>query len=71
VYIGVQQVNYGIGELNVVGNVIRGAGGKRNAWLSYQIGGGVGLRVLSRDNNVQSAGTPRIVGKGVTLVDGY
>lgn len=71
VYIGVQQVNYGIGELNVIGNAIRGASGKHDTGLSYELGGGVGLKVLSNSNNVQSVGTPRVVGKGVTLVDGY
>jgi len=71
VYIGVPQVNYGTGELNVVNNTIRGAGGAADTGLSYQLGGGAGLLVLSRDNNVQSAGNPREVGSGVTLVAGY
>ena len=71
IYVGVPQVNYKTGEINVVDNVIRGASGKSDIGLSYQLGGGQGLRVLSHDNNVQQAGTPRVVGKGVTLEGGY
>jgi hypothetical protein len=71
VYIGVPQQNYGGGELNVMGNVIRGVSGKNNIGLSYEAGDGVSLKVLSRSNNVQNAGTPRAVGKNVTLEDGY
>jgi hypothetical protein len=71
IYIGVPQVNYKKGEINVVDNVIRGASGKSDIGLSYQLGGGEGLRVLSHNNNIQQAGTPRVVGRGVTLEDGY
>ncbi len=71
VYIGVPQVNYSIGVLNVVDNVIRGANGKHDTGLAYQLGGGQGLRVLSHDNNVQDAGVPRVVGPGVNLVEGW
>jgi len=70
VYIGIPQVNYGTGTINVVDNIIRGANGSHDTGLSYEKGGGVGLLVLSADNNVQSAGKPRSVGAGVTLVNG-
>jgi len=71
VYIGVPQVNYGTGALDVVNNTIFGAGGASDTGLSYQLGAGAGLLVLSRANNVQSAGNPRAVGPGVTLIAGY
>lgn len=71
VYIGVPQVNYSTGVLNVVDNVIRGANGPHDTGLSYQIGNGQGLLLLSHDNNVQEAGVPRVVGPGVTLVEGW
>ncbi len=70
VYIGIPQVNYGTGVINVVDNVIRGANGSHDTGLSYQKGGGAGLLVLSADNHVQSAAMPRAVGAGVTLVSG-
>jgi hypothetical protein len=70
VYIGIPQVNYGTGVINVVDNIIRGANGPHDTGLSYQKGGGASLQILSADNNVQSAGTPRVVGTGVTLVNG-
>jgi len=71
VYIGVPQVNYGTGELNVVGNTIRGAGQRADTGLEYQLNGGNGLEVVSSNNNVESVHTPRIVGVGVKLVTGY
>lgn len=71
VYIGVPQVNYGTGELNVVGNTIRGAGHRADTGLDYQLNGGKGLEILSSNNNVQSVHTARIVGAGVRLVDGF
>jgi hypothetical protein len=69
VYIGVPQVNYGAGVLNVVNNVIRGAGGDRDVGLFYQAGKGDGLQVVSAQNNVQSVAVPRAVGERVVLVD--
>jgi hypothetical protein len=69
VYIGVPKVNQGTGVLNVVNNVIRGAGGDHDTGLSYQVGSAAGLMVLSTGNNVQSAGTARSVGDKVTLVN--
>jgi hypothetical protein len=68
VYIGVPQVNYGTGVINVLSNIIRGANGDHDIGLSYQVGGGAGLQVLSVNNHVQSAGTPRSVASKVTLV---
>ena len=69
VYVGIPQVNYGAGVVNVVNNVIRGAGMAGDTGLSYQAGGGESLLVLSGNNNVQSTGTPRTVGERVTLVN--
>ncbi len=71
VYIGVPQVNYGTGEVNVVGNTIRGAGHRADTGLDYQLNGGKGLEILSSNNNVQSVHIARIVGAGVHLVDGF
>ncbi len=69
VYIGVPQVNYGTGVLNVVNNVIRGAGGDRDIGLFYQAGKGDGLQIVSAGNNVQTVATGRAVGERVILVD--
>jgi hypothetical protein len=69
VYIGVPQVNSGTGMLNVVNNVVRGAGGDRDTGLSYQIGKGEGLMVVSANNNVMSVASGRVVGDKVTLVN--
>jgi hypothetical protein len=71
VFIGVPQVNYGTGLINVVGNTILGANGRHDTGLSYLVNGGTGLDVLSTNNNVQAVHTPRSVGAGVKLVDGY
>jgi hypothetical protein len=71
VFIGVPQVNYGTGMVNVEGNAILGSGGARDTGLSYQINGGVGLEVLSSANNVESVHTARSVGSGVKLAVGY
>jgi hypothetical protein len=68
VYIGVPQVNYGVGQLNVVNNSIRGAGGKGDIGLDYQLNGGSGLNLLSSNNVVESVHTERSVGEGVKLV---
>ncbi len=71
VYIGIPQVNYDFGQIAVVGNTILGSGGSRDTGLSYQLGNGKGLKVVSASNNVHSVNNARIVGKGVTLVTGY
>jgi len=71
VYIGVPQVNYGVGEIDVVDNVIHGAGSERDTGLSYQLGGGQGFHVVSSGNNVENVHIERAVGKGVNLVGGY
>jgi hypothetical protein len=70
VFIGVPQVNYGTGVINVVCNTILGANGRHDTGLSYLLNGGVGLEVLS-SNNVRDVHTARSVGAGVKLVDGY
>jgi hypothetical protein len=71
VFIGVPQVNYGTGVINVVGNTILGANGRHETGLSYLVNGGTGLEVLSSNNNVQAVHNPRSAGAGVKLVDGY
>jgi hypothetical protein len=71
VFIGVPQVNYGTGIVNVVNNTILGANGPQDIGLSYRINGGSGLNALSSNNNVQAVHEPRAVGAGVKLVDGY
>lgn len=67
IYIGIPQVNYGIGVVNIIGNAIYGAMGSQDIGLSYQVGSGTALRVLSA-NNVQNVTIPRLIGSGVTLV---
>jgi hypothetical protein len=69
VYVGVPKVNANTGVLNVVNNVIRGAGTPADIGLSYEVGDAAGLQVLSNNNNVQSVGTPRFSGPKVTLVN--
>lgn len=67
IYIGIPQVNSGVGVINVLNNVIRGGGTERETGLSYQVGQGAGLSILSGNNNVQSVGTGRTTGEKVTL----
>ena len=69
IFIGVPTVNYGAGEVSVTGNAIYGQGGTAETGLSYKLGGGASLNVLS-NNNVQNVGTARYVGSGVTMVTG-
>jgi hypothetical protein len=71
VFIGVPQVNYGTGVINVVDNTIIGANSRRDTGLSDLLNGGTGLEVLSSNNNVQAVHTSRSVAAGVKLVDGY
>jgi hypothetical protein len=71
VFIGVPQVNYGTAVINVVGNTILGANGRHDTGLSYLLNGGVGLEVLSSNNNVRDVHTARSAGAGVRLVGGY
>ena len=71
VFIGFPQVNYGTGVMNVAGNTILGANGRHDTGLSYLLKGGLGLEVLSSNNNVRDVNTAKSVGAGVKLVDGY
>ncbi len=71
VYIGIPQVNYDVGQVGVVGNTILGSGSARDIGLSYQLGAGKGLEIVSASNNVRSVAKARVVGPGVTLVPGY
>jgi len=68
VYIGVPQVNYGTGMVNVVDNLINGRNGANTTGLSFQLGSGVGLDILVSNNNVQSVAIAESVGTGVKLV---
>lgn len=68
IYIGLPQVNYGTGVVNVVNNVINGGNGANTFGLAYYLGAGSALDVLASGNNVQSVATPQVVGLGVTLV---
>jgi hypothetical protein len=71
IFIGVPQVNYGTGIVNVVNNVIVGTNAANEIGLSYQTGNAPGLQMLSANNNVQSVVRPRVVGPKVGLVSGY
>ncbi|AGL13704.1 hypothetical protein L083_0194 [Actinoplanes sp. N902-109] len=66
-YLAVRQVNYGAGQIAVVGNTIRGAG--TGVGLSYQQGGN-SLTVTSTGNLVTGVTTARSVGSGVTVTSG-
>jgi hypothetical protein len=71
VFIGVPTVNYGTGQLNVVDNTIRGAGTAADVGLEYELNGGAGLNVLSKDNSVEAVHVERKVGPGVKLAAEY
>lgn len=62
------RVNYGTGNLAVVGNTLRGNG--VGVGLDYQRGPGAGLVVTSTGNLVTDIATPRRVGAGVTVTAG-
>jgi hypothetical protein len=62
------RVNYGTGNLAVVGNAIRGNGS--GVGLDLQKGSGVALVVTSTGNVVTGVTTPRRVGTGVTVTAG-
>lgn len=72
VYLGVDGVNYGTGQVAVTGNAIlgTGTGAGREIGLSYQKGNGPALRVTSTGNLVDKVGTTRSVGTGVTVTAG-
>jgi hypothetical protein len=62
------RVNYGTGNLALVGNTIRGSG--TGIGLDYQRGSGTGLVVTSTGNLVTDVTTPRRAGVGVTVTAG-
>jgi hypothetical protein len=62
------RVNYGTGNLAVIGNSLRGNG--TGVGLDYQLGAGAGLVVTSTGNLVTEVATPRRVGAGVTVTAG-
>jgi hypothetical protein len=62
------KVNYGTGNLAVVGNTLRGNG--TGVGLDYQRGSGTGLVVTSTGNLVTGVTTPRRTGDGVTVMAG-
>ncbi|MDF2958689.1 MAG: hypothetical protein K0S39_424 [Paenibacillus sp.] len=65
-YIGINNVNYGTGVLNVANNVIRGASTPRGTGLYYNAGSN-SLQVMSTGNHVYGVNTARTIGSGVTL----
>lgn len=67
VYIGVQNVNYGTGAVNVVDNIIIGASGANTTGISLNAGNGNSLQAMVNSNNIQSVATAEKVGNGVTL----
>ncbi len=69
-FIGIPQVNYGTGVINVIGNVIRGRNTTADNTALYFRGGSNPLRVMSSGNQVFSAGTPMTVSDNATLVNG-
>jgi hypothetical protein len=62
------RVNYGTGNVAVVGNTIRGNG--TGIGLDYQLSQGTGLSVASTGNLVTGVGTPRRAAAGVTVTTG-
>lgn len=62
------RVNYGTGNLAVIGNTVRGNGS--GVGLDYQLGPGAGLVVTSTGNLVTEVATPRRTGAGVTVTSG-
>jgi parallel beta-helix repeat protein len=70
-YIGVPST-HGVGVLNVVNNLVRGANGTRDVGLRYCVGeSGTELFVLSQGNNVIFAGAPRDIDNKTTLMTGW
>ena len=74
-YIGVDRVNYGTGQVNVIGNTVRrdGNGSADDVGLVYELGAGKTgrqLQLLSANNNVQVGprSTPRRMDPAVTIV---
>ena len=72
-YIGVDRVNYGTGQVSVLGNVVRRDNASTaDVGLMYEMGdrAGVQLQLLSASNNVQvqPLGTPRQLDSAVTIV---
>lgn len=70
VYIGIPKVNYGLGQVIVIGNAIYGKGASNETGLSYEPGPGSSLSVISAANSVQSVGVPMKVGPGVKVTSG-
>lgn len=62
------RVNYGTGNLAVIGNTLRGNGS--GVGLDYQRGPGAGLAVTSTGNLVTGVTTPRRTSAGVTVTSG-
>jgi parallel beta-helix repeat protein len=69
-FIGIPQVNYGTGVINVIGNVMRGSNTAADNTALYFRGGSNPLWVMSSGNQAFSAGTPMTVSTNATLVAG-
>jgi hypothetical protein len=72
VYIGIPQVNYGEGIINVIGNAIRGANSTADVGLSYAARkAGTELVMISALNLVEGVGVKRVVAtEGVRMEPG-
>jgi hypothetical protein len=66
-FLAIEQVNYGMGQVAVTGNVIRGSG--TGTGMSYQRGSNQ-LAVTSSGNSVAGVTTMRTIGAGVTVSGG-
>ena len=59
----------GTGQLSVIGNVVRGSNGPRDAGLRFRVGGGDALVLAHYGNNVLDAGTTYETDGNVMSVD--
>ena len=69
-YIGIPYT-HGVGQMNVVNNIVRGVNNSGTIGLRYCGGSGQQLMVLSSGNNVFDVGIARAVDNKTVLVHGY
>lgn len=69
-YIGIPST-HGVGQMNVVNNIVRGVNNSGTIGLRYQGGSGQQLMVMSSGNNVLNVGIARDVDNKTVLVHGY
>lgn len=70
-YLALAGVNYGVGQVTVNGNVIRGTNSPNEVGLYYASGGNHSLIATSYGNLVEDVNTPRVIDGSVTLSVGY